>query len=155
MLQSLTYNAGLLGVETLTFGDGSTANVTHAAVSQQQNLKADTVPPVTNMALVTATLPAGPLTIDLTALTDGTGAAIAYAGKRVQFCKLVNGNANSVAVTGNYGLAFTVPAKSEVLLGAQALGAIGIGQVIVASTANTIILTGTGSQSFAVAIVVG
>ena len=154
-LQQLTYVSALSGVESLSYL-GSSSNVNHAETNtQQQNLNATSTPPVADESVFAVALAGGAGTIDLTALKNGQGGTIAYAGKRVQFLKCQNSGSNALVVAGNYGLAFTVPPGTEVLFGTPSGSTAGLGQVIVASTANALALTGTGTQSSNWTIVVG
>lgn len=146
-LISVTTRSEITAVESLNLGPGATAErVTDAGLNTTQNkLGSASTPPVTKKAHFAQALTAGAATIDLTALTDAQGAAIASTGLRVQAIKVQNPNANQLAVTpavsNGYGLTFTVPPQGEVLITSTDLLA------EVAAGAKNLALAGTGTQS--------
>ena len=63
-------------VETLTQGSASVANIRHDAYNTTTRLTASTTPAVSKFSAFLATMVAGELTVDCTALTGTNGAAV-------------------------------------------------------------------------------
>ena len=141
---SVTTISKLDVIETLTIGTGS-ATLTHNSLdTTQPKLTASTTPPVSQVADIAVTLTAGTATVNLLSLTGTTGTTLTTTGLRVQAIKVVNPNANQLAVTpavsNPYGMTFTVPPQGEVLItSTNLLGAIG-------ASACNLTCTGTTTQ---------
>lgn len=127
---------------------GAAVNFPHElAVDRRRG--SDTSPVVDTPVVIVATLAAGTLTIDLTALTGLNGAAIDLTGQVVYDYAIYNTGSNNMTIdqsdTNGYGL-FTT-GGTEIKAGGFIFGggaATGYGTV--GASAKDLVLTGTGTE---------
>ncbi len=165
MSTALTYQAIATVVETPA-GNGSAfvkatdATVTLDGMNTTVVLGAATTPPVSKSALFTATLVAGTVNIDLTALVGLGGGAQDCTGLRVQLArfKAPAGNANPITIQGGDTNSYDLMGSTfkTILQPGQEVTFYGCNLApVVGSGAKTMKLTGTGSQTLQVEIVAG
>ena len=147
-----------------TFTDASlSANdktLTHNAFDRVHSLTAATTPPVTKVAAFTLALVAGEAEIDLTNLTGSNGGPIDGTGLKVQVLKVnaTSTNANPITFEAGDSNGYTIGAVgwvSPLLAGQEWLHYGNEGNPDVAAGAKIIKVTGTGTQSAQVLIVLG
>jgi len=163
MSVSLTVGMKMTAVETLETNVPAAATngktVTHSAFNKTDTvLTASTTPPVTKPSYSQPALSGGAYTINLAALSGVNGATVDLTGLKVQAIKIKNNGANVMSFTEG-------ASNGYALLGASFLFAVQPGQEImilgndatpdVAAGDRTIDVTGTGSQSFDLAVVAG
>ena len=162
----LVYKSTVTVVETLDSGDApaaATANriVTHDGYNTALTLHASTTPPITKVAAFSQALTSGTATIDLTSL-DGTVGTVTGAGLKLQVLKLKAPTTNTGTLTATkggthgYGLdsagaTWTVPLAP----GQEFLFYGDDDPPDISSTVKNIDLSGTGTESLEVMIVVG
>jgi hypothetical protein len=153
MSVTLAYSAQVSVTETIeNTPTSSSPSITHSAYNTTQNLTGATTPPVTKIAGGLATLSAGALTLDLTALTGTNGAAVTFSGLKVQAFKFKNKAANTGAMTltegaangyelaGNTWKMVLAPGQEFLFFGNDAAPDVG-------GAAKTIDITGTGTEA--------
>jgi hypothetical protein len=163
MSVAVTYAVTVTTVETLeTSVPAASANgkaVTHSGFNRTSTaLTSSTTPPVTKCSYMQPALSAGAYTINLTTLTGTNGATVTMSGLKVQVLKIKNNGANVMSFTEG-------ASNGYALLGASFLFALQPGQEItlygndatpdVAAGDCTIDVTGTGTQSFDLAVIAG
>lgn len=99
MSLSVSYNFGLTVRETIEAGVAgvSNATLTFDAYNESGTKNATSTPAVTKQSQFLLTLTAGAATIDLASLTGANGATVDLTGLRVQFIRIKNLGANSMA----------------------------------------------------------
>jgi hypothetical protein len=139
---------------------GSAATITHDQFNKAATLTSSTTPPVTKHAAFEKALVAGAGTIDLTALAGSNAGAVDGTGLKVQVAyfkaKAANGNPITIAVGASNGydlsgadFSVTLSPGQEVLLyGNDATPDIASGD-------KTIDLSGTGTDTLQVELVMG
>lgn len=150
--------------EVLPNNTGSAADskrtVTHDQYDESFTLNSGSTAPATKVAEFLATLSVGALTIDLTALDGTNGATVDGSGLKVQIVRVKNLGANNLTIAkgasngyfifGLTGSTVTVPPNGIVqFYGADSLPDIANG------SADTIDLTGTGSQTSEWTLIMG
>jgi hypothetical protein len=145
--------------ETLETGvDGAASPVIiHDALDKSVTLNASSAVPATKCSVDTIALTAGAKTVDLTALAGANG-TVDGTGLKVQFIRIVNNGANAMTfaegasngyeLLGN-GWTITLPA------GGYMQFYLPEGTPDIASGAKTIDVSGTGTQTFDLTVVMG
>lgn len=132
------------------------SQVIHSNYDESGTLTASTTPPVTKPVTFLLTLSGGAATINLAALTAVNGATYDFTGLRLQFIRIKNLGANSMA--------FAEGASSGIALacGTITVPAGGIDYKFlndaapdVAAADRTIDVTGTGTQTAEITLVAG
>lgn len=163
-------------VSTATYGSQVTANVAidtadvPAAASAQTRtltmsgfdtvkaLDPTTSPPVSKAAYFVAALSGGAAVLDLTALPGGVTGNVDLTSKRVVLFKLANPGTNPVAVAAdgtNGYLLLGASGSAVVPAGGELTVYLANGGPVVGGSAKRIALTGTGTDSFNVAVLGG
>lgn len=160
---SLTVGMKITSVETISANVPAAATndktITHSGFNKPDTtLNASSTPPVTKCSYSQPALSGGAYTINLAALTGSNGVAVDLTGLKVQAVKIKNNGANPMTFTegasNGYALLgttflFTVqPGQEIMLLGNDATPDVAAGD-------RTIDVTGTGTQSFDLAVVAG
>jgi len=164
MSVSVSYESKVTTTETITTAVpaiSSNANsVLHNAYSTSKAMTASTTPPATKCAYMLKSLSGGAATIDLTSLTGVNGAAVDGTGLKVQVMKFKATTSNTGAITVTFGasnpynlkgatFSFDLKAGQEdTFYGNDATPDI-------ANDACEIDLSGTGSESLQVSIIMG
>ncbi len=164
MSVTLNYTTNLTVKETITAGVpdalAASAVVTHDQFNKSVSLNGATTPPVSVTASFVKALVSGAGTIDLTALPGTNGATISGTGLKVQALKVqaLGTNANPITLTFGasnpyalHGATFVMalsPGQEYQFFGNAATPTIGSG-------AKNIDLSGTGTQSLNVQVVMG
>ena len=157
MAVSVTYDFKITTRETLTSNIPDVPNkvVVANAYNESATLNASSTPPATKKASALITLTAGAYTLDLSTMTDASGAAIGY-GLRVQLIRIKNLGANPMtfAEGASNGLALAC--------GSIVVPAGGIDQIFLNDAApdmaagdRTLDVTGTGAQTAEITVVFG
>lgn len=163
MSVSASWAATCTVVETLPNNTSSapdaTRKVTHTEFNEGSTLTATTTPPATTVAEFIATLTAGALTIDLTALTGTNGVTVNGTGLKVQVVRIKNLGANIMtfkvgAANGHTGV-FAATNGQPVQPGAVFMLYTNDTNDDVDGTHKTWDVTGTGSQTAEITIVLG
>ena len=157
MAVDLTYAAALTAVETLPTGSLPSlfARVTHSGFDLAKTLGALTTPPVSKIAAFLATLAAGTLTIDLTALVGTNNAVVDGTGLKLQFLRIANLGANAMTIAQGgsnpyaIGAGLTIPPGGSVLLEGNG------GFTAIGPTLKNLLLTGTAAQTANVTVILG
>lgn len=147
---------------TLASGDTVAASL-FKGLEQTAQLKDDSVPPISKAVVSEITLTAGAVTIDFTALTGANGAAVDATGLKLQYIAIINKAANAAlsivaGATNGYSLGH---ASARYDLPGHASNTSWIQQKFnddladVAAGAKTLDVTGTGTQSFYIALLFG
>jgi hypothetical protein len=132
-------------------------SVVHSGFDSSDNATPTTSPPVSLNANFTQALSSGAGTVDLTNLPGTTG-AVNGTGLKVRFIKIQNTSTNPMTfvqgASNGYGLlgsswSITLAGGQEILLSLQA------GCPTIGSGAKKIDITGTGSNSFNIVVVLG
>lgn len=164
MSVKLTYNAVATVEETITDGTpaalDSKSKVTHDQFNTTKTLDGATTPPVTKCAFFTQALTVGSATIDLSALPGTNNAVIDGTGLKVQLIRFKTPTANANPISVDVGAS-----NGYALAGANFHVTLGPGQEItfygdddtpdIATTAKELDLSGTGSQTLEVEVVMG
>lgn len=166
MTVSATYNLRLDATETLTVDvDGSsTPVVIHDKLGVKGTLNATSSPPAAETSQVIYSLVTGAKTIDLTALLSTNGRLINGTGLKVRALRFQNLGAHQMTIgkgaSSGYDLfggsvALTVPAcgASPANTGMQMV--FNDGLIAIDGTHKTIDVGGTGTDQFALSIVLG
>ena len=148
----------------VTAVDAANATILHDKFNFQKSLTSTTTPPVTNASYFTQALSAGAATIDLTALTEAGGGTLDATGLKVQVLLLnTRGKSNAGAITitkgftNGYSLAGSTTGKVT-LAGGDGEAVcffFNDSQQDVSATVKTLDLSGTGTDSIDIGIVVG
>lgn len=162
MAAKLTYRFQATVVETLTSQvDGVTSpDVTHDKFNEVDSLDGTTTVPVTTVFSDTVALVGGVKTLDLTSLT-GVGGSIDATGLKLQLAYFRNPSTNTVALTvdvgaaNGYELFGGATGKIIIPIGGRNMffGADNLDDVAAADA--EIDITGTGTESFDVVLVLG
>ena len=164
MSVSVSYESKVNTVETITTAVpaiSSNANsVLHNAYSTSKAMTASTTPPATQCAYMLKALSGGAGTIDLTSLTGANGAAVDGTGLKVQVMKFKASTGNTGAITVTFGAS-----NAYNLLGSSFTFDVKAGQEVtiygndatpdISASACEIDLSGTGSETLQVSIVMG
>jgi hypothetical protein len=154
----------LLAIETLETGVPAAAaadkTVTHSGFDRTFTLNSATTPPATKCAYFSQALSTGAATIDLTALPGVNGGTVNGTGLKVQAIRFENPAANANAITIGEGAS-----NGYELLGNAWTVPLQPGQIAqyylkdlspdISGSAKTMDLTGTGSQTLNVSLVLG
>lgn len=159
---SVVYKAYATITETLPTNTGSASDskriVTHDQYDEGATLNSGTTPPVTLQASFLLTLTAGAATIDLRALVGTNGAVVDGNGLKVQICRIKNLGANIMTFKeggSNGHNFFTATDGTIVHPGGFVMILSNDNTADIAAADKTWDVTGTGSQTAEVTIVVG
>jgi len=138
----------------------STTIINHNGLDSSRALDSSTTPAITKVAVLTATLSGGALTLNLASLTGTEGETVDGTGLKVQVLKLSASSANTGAIT-------IVPGASNGinLLGASSSLAVYPGGEYllyfddespdISSSVRTLDLSGTGTEALSVGVLMG
>lgn len=134
--------------------------VTHTEYSSSGQLTATSAVPATKTAVFLASLVAGALTVDLTALTGTNGATVTFDGLKVQLMHLkaptTNGNNITITAGATNGIDLLGASWSVVLQPGQECMWYGLDLAPdVSATVKTIDLAGTSTDGIEVTLVAG
>lgn len=146
-------------VETLPNNTGSASDlkrtVTHDQYNESGVLNSGSATPATLVAEFLMTLATGAYTIDLRALTGTNGAAVDGNGLRLNIFRIKNLGANDMTFATGASNGYTIGAGILIPPGAVAEFMYADGLSDIDSTHKTIDVTGTGSQTAEITIVMG
>ncbi len=158
---SVAYGFKLTTTETLADASlSSSANqVIHNAYDEAGTLTALTTVPVTKEASFLLALTAGAATIDLRALTGLNGASVDGNGLKVQFMRIKNLGANNMVFVPGASNGYELLGASGSVTAYANGGLVMIGAndkaPDIGSSTKTIDVTGTGSQTAEITIIMG
>ena len=111
MSLSVSYNFGLTVRETIEAGVAGVSNptLTFDGYNESGTKNGSSVPAVTKQSQFLLTLTAGAATINLAALTGANGATVDMTGLRVQFIRIKNLGANSMAFANGASNGIALP----------------------------------------------
>lgn len=159
----VTYNDQIKTVETLpnNTGSASAANrvVTHDQYDEAVTLNSGTTPPVTQIAAFLLTLSGGTVNIDLTALVGTNGATLDGTGLKIQIIRIKNLGANPMVIksgasNGHTGVIGATTGET-IPVGGHMKKFTGDQGDDIDATHKILTVTGTGSQTAEVTIVLG
>lgn len=146
---------------TAPFEDPINNTILHDGLDESFTLSATSTPPAAKVAPFRQALTSGAATIDLTNLPGTNGASVNGTALKVRACKFRNPAYNSHAITITVGATNGYPLLGSgfcmTLLPGQSSGPLYLadGAPAIDSTHKTLDLTGTGSESLDVGILLG
>ncbi|HUS40967.1 MAG TPA: hypothetical protein VMX74_16050 [Pirellulales bacterium] len=164
MSVSVSYESKVNTVETITTSvpaiSSANNSVTHDGYNTSDRLTATTTPPATKCAYMLKALSGGAATIDLTDLIGANGVTVDGTGLKVQVMKFKasTGNANAITVTFGASNPYALKGASfafDLKAGQEDTFYANDATPDISALACEIDLSGTGSQSLQVSIVMG
>lgn len=155
-----SFNISMTVEETLSSGVDGAENpiITHDGFDVTGIYSSTTTPDVEYCVVKTIALTAGAYTIDLSSMTGTNGAAVVGTGKKIRLLRITNNGANAMtfakgASNGHTGLGSAFSATIPV--GGTAAWILADGGVAIGSGDKTIDVSGTGTQTFSMTLVLG
>ena len=159
MAIALTYAAKLEAVETIDVNADSFISlknvVTHSAFDENKTLASGTGQPVTKIAAFIATLVAGTLTIDLTALVGTNAAIVNGTGLRLQFLRIKNLGANDMTIAQGSTNPVVIGAGLLIKSGGCLMVDYNEALADISASVKNLLLTGTLVQTAEITIIMG